>query len=326
MTLRLAVIVIIAGAVAGARTPSGSLGALLLPNSTRPAVIAASGEFTVEAQQRGDLRLIGEAAEFPLSPEWKDTPGGHTRAEVVAPGGMPAGAYALEWTSGDEADRNIRAVYVIAPPETQNPFSQQYAFACVSVDATSGESTVIADVAQRIDDAQAQFAVVFVRGPEDRFPGIVAALDACATPTVVIADAPESACRRWFGPATFSFSYGPDTFIAPASGRAGIGDEIGSVTGTIAKLRHDAKTSRWTVGLFSEAGARLSMRNEITLFVDDTLHACIYGSADGKDRTDAPKAWAGWFEPPLHFAVIKDRATLFAVNRKEVALVKQGQR
>ena len=324
MTMRCLIAIGVVSMCASARSPDGTLGALQLPNNARPAMVCAGSAFVVEAQQRGELRLAGESAQFPLAPEWQDAARGTVRASVTVPAEIPAGAYSLEWTQGDEGDRNTRAVYVLAAAAERDPYSQQYTFACIALAMDSGQAGSAANASNTINATQAQFAIVFVSGPEDRFGDLLTTLDACAVPTVVVADAPESVCNRWFGPGTFAFQYGPDGFIAPAAGRAGLGDDLGPVAGQIAQLRQANKTARWTVGLFAGPNAAMSTRNEITLFVDDTIHACIYGFVDDKAPPAKLPAWAGWFEPPRVFAVTKGRATIFAANRKNIAIEKSA--
>jgi len=63
----------------------------------------------------------------------------------------------------------------------------------------------------------------------------------------------------------------------------------------------------------------MSMRNEMTLFVDDTLPVCIFAPADEGERAAHVPAWAGWFEAPRAYAVPRDRAIVYAVNRKGLA-------
>lgn len=322
---RLAVMAILCSC-ALARTPSGSLGALLAPNNARPAMVVSGATFTVEAQQRGGLQLVSESAQLPLTPEWVELPGGRVRAIVPVPPGAATGAYTLEWSSGDEADRNARAVYVVAPPEQLNSFSQQYAFACVAFDTEMDRVETISERLRRVDATQTAFAIVFVRGAEERLSDVVATLDVCAAPTIVISDETDRVCKRWFGPATFSFQYGPDTYIAPACGRAGIGDDIGAVAGTLSELRRDAKTSRWTIALFGDSNTPASMRNELTLYVDDSVHASIRGFEGDKDGAATIKAWAGWFEPPRHFTVATDRIRIYFVSRKELSVPKPAPR
>ena len=323
MTIRGLFALAIACTCAIARTPDQTLGALTLPNNARPAMVHAGAVFQAEAQQRGELRLVGESTQYPLAPDWEDVPGGGVRAVVAVPAEASTGVYTLEWTQGDEADRNARAVYVLESPAQPEPFSQQYTFACVAIpNADSNAAANAADMANAINGTQAQFAIAFVGAPEDRFRDVLTVLDLCAMPTIVVTDAPAPVCARWFGASTFSFQYGPDAFLVPAGGRAGLGDGLGPMAGKIERLRQDCKTARWAVGLFAAPSATMSMRNEITLFVDDTLHACIYGLVDGSAATTGSQGWAGWLDPPRIFAIAKSRPTVFIANRKNIALQK----
>lgn len=311
----------LACACAIARTPEGMLGALRLPNNARPAMVHAGESFAVEAQRRGALRMANDAAQHTLAPEWKDGPGGIFRATVKAPAEAAPGAYALEWNEGDEGDRNARSVYVLPAIEQPNPFSQQYAVACVSIDLNeSGSKPGIGSIAA-IDPAQAQFVVVFLRGDEGRFTDVLAGLDASPVPTVVVIDSTEAIAQRWFGPRTFMSRYGPDAFLAPAAGANGIGDELGPVPENLARLRRDCKDARWTVGLFSSAGEAVSMRNEITLNVDNAFHVRLYGAAAIAHDTQV-RAWAGWFEAPKDYALPANQVVVFAANRKSIAPAK----
>lgn len=308
-------------ALAQARTLDGTLGVLKAPNNARPSIVTAGATFIVYTQERGELRITNDLAEFALSPTWEDLPGAGARASVTVPGEAPPGAYTLEWSKGDEADRNTRSVYVMAAQSGQDLYSQRYTFACVALpwstpaDAKSnGKATTLADA---VNGAQVQFAIVFVRGPEDQFGAWLQELDHCRVPTWVVAAVPYPVGQRWFGPETFAVRYGADAYLAP--GNSEIDDDIGAAPGQIAKLRLDQKTARWAVGLFPSPASALSMRNEITLFVDDPLHACIYGFVDA--ATPLPKAvgWAGWFEPTRLFAPATGKLAIFQADRKGIS-------
>ena len=117
------------------------------------------------------------------------------------------------------------------------------------------------------------------------------------------------------------FRYGPDAFISPAAGADGLGDELGPAPETFARMLRNCKDARWTVGLFSSAGAAVSMRNEITLNVDSAFHVRLYGAATTAPGSHA-RAWAGWFEAPKDYALPANRVVVFAANRKSIAPAK----
>lgn len=319
MNARVPLLLVLACVYANARTPDGTLGALQLPNNVRPAIAPAGTAFDVEARQQGALKLVGADAEFPLAPAWATTPRGTTHATITLPADVPAGTYALEWSQGGETDRNDRAVYVPAPDPQSNSISRQYAFACIAFAPDGSDAAKTAAAANAIDAAQTQFVIAFVPNAEDRYPEILAALDTCAAPTLAVADAPPSVCERWFGPPTFTFRFGPDAFLAPAAGNVGLGDNLGPAVGELARLRVAAKTARWTTGLFAGHAPAMSMRNEITLFVDDPLPICIFAPTTTNAPPIQPPAWAGWFEPPRAVTLTPGAAIAFAANRKGIS-------
>lgn len=306
----------LACACAIARTPEGTLGALRLPNNARPVMVHAGDSFAIEALRRGELGMTNDAAQFTLAPEWADGPGGVARATATVPADAVPGAYALEWSEGDEGDRNARSVYVLPTPDQGNPFSQQYAVACVSIDLNDTESQSAITSIAAIDPAQVRFVVLFVRGVEERFAGALTAIDASSVPTVVVVDAAESVAQRWFGPRTFLTRYGPDAFLSLATGLDGMGDELGQAPEKFARLRHDCKDARWKVGLFSSADGA-AMRNEITLDVDNAFHVRLYGVAATAPHTHV-SAWAGWFDAPRDYSLPANRIVVFAANLKEI--------
>jgi len=310
-----ALVISILCASAFGRTPEGTLGALRLPNNARPAMVHAGEPFVVEALRRGEFRAVNDTAEYPLAPEWKESGDGVARATVTVPADAAPGAYTLEWSEGDEGDRNTRAVYVLPTAvEQTNPFSQQYGVACVSIDLNEGDSKSATTSISAIDPARAQFAVLFVRGDEAHFAEALAALDASQVPTVVVIDSTETVAQRWFGSRTFMFRYGPDAFIALATGADGLGDELGTGPETFARLRRECKDARRTVGLFAHAGEAMAMRNEITLNADNAFHVGLYGAAVTAPATQA-HAWAGWFEPAKDYTLPANRVVVFAANR-----------
>ncbi|MCC6794543.1 MAG: hypothetical protein IT366_05440 [Candidatus Hydrogenedentes bacterium] len=313
--------IVLVCACAMARTPEGMLGALRLPNNTRPAIVHAGESFAVEALRRGELKMTNDAAQYPLTPEWKEGADGLVYATAAVPTEAVPGAYALEWSEGDEGDQNLRSVYVLPATEPSNPFSRQYAVACVSVDLNDGDSKSAFAFIAEIDPAQVQFVVVFARGDEEKFSGALASLDACQAPTVVIINSMESIAQRWFGPRTFMMRYGPDAFLAPGLGADSLGDELGAAPETLARLRHDCKDARWVVGLFGGADRSIAMRNEITLNVDTAFHVRLYG-AEPTESTEQAGAWAGWFEAPRNFALPANRVVIFAANRSKIAPAK----
>lgn len=324
MTMQRTVLLCFVCALAGARTLDGTLGVLKTPNDMRPAIVAAGATFIVQAQERGELRMTNDLAEFALSPIWEDLPGAGARASVAVPNEAPAGAYTLEWSKGDEADRNMRSVYVMAAQSGQDPYSQRYAFACIALPwnapadpKSNGKAATLADA---VNGAQVQFAVVFVRGPEDQFNGWLQDLHDCRVPTWAVAAVPLAVGQRWFGPETFALRYGADAYLVLGSSE--IEDDAGAAPGQIAKLRLDQKTARWAVGLFSSPASALSMRNEITLFVDDPLHACIYGYVDAAKPLPKTVGWGGWFEPTRLFATANGKVVVFQVDRKGISLQK----
>lgn len=317
MTPRYAAALAFACLNAWARTPAGPLGALELPNNTRPAIVAAGAAINVAAADEGALRLVGTTGEYPLQPEWKPTSQGTAHADVQIPADVPPGTYALDWSKADESDRNERAVYVQPPDTEAEKSSRQYNFACVRL---APDASTQPDTIRTLGPDQAQFVVAFLTGNETGYPADLATLDACPLPTFVVADAPAAIGEQWFGPGNFIIRFGPDAYIAPVTGRAGLGDSLGPVTGELQRLRQSMKTARWAVGLFAAAGAP-SMRNEITLFVDNPLHVCIYGAP----RANAPSttvAWAGWYGPPKVFAAASGQAAIFTANRAGIAIQK----
>jgi hypothetical protein len=275
-------------AAALARTPDGMLGVLQTPNDARPAITVRGGSLELTADRPGAVYLVLGSTRVPLEVHWRERPDKTVEANVQVPSNTMPGMYAIEWSDDSVADVSQRAVFV------RESMPEAYTFATIH----AADENFHAELSE-IDSAQHQFCFVVINGGREQVQSALAVASSCATPTYFVYDAPDQEGSDWIGPATHAFGCGPDAFLVLSSGPFGLGDCIGNAPGEFMLLRRKYKTARWAVAVLPAAETAASMRNTLTLFVDDPVHAVIALTPSTVPPT--PIDWAGWYEPiPLY--------------------------
>jgi len=276
-----------AAAPAAARQADGTLGLIQTPNNGLPALVQASGTFSVELLAPATLSLVGAAGEFPLGEaSWTTTPGGRVRGACRAPAQVPAGAYALRatGTEGETADENVRAVYIIDPP------GDYYAVAHVSdthigrVKQGVSVTPTVERVFAEVNASGAAFALVTGdvtdNGEPAQFVEFLRALDTCTLPTFVCVGNHDRAglwYERFFGPLDYAFTFGPDGYLVFDTKDFVTAPDLGPQPGDLEVLRRQLKPSRYTIGASHRYESAQGMRSQLSLFVDNPLDLLLFG-------------------------------------------------
>lgn len=292
-----------------ARTPDGQLGPLLMPNDARPAVAAQGGTFTVVSRTQGELSLVMGESRVSLAATWSPNPDGSFTATCTAPVDAAPGLYGIE-LQGDAPDRTVRAVSILAE------MPERYTVACVAFSADERpDADNVPRAIDTINQSGAALVFVFLDTPEAVAPALKS-FETCALPTWIISSGAPAALAPWLGRTSDAISFGKDSFLVLDSARDGMNDDLGAFPARLSAWRRANKSARWAVVVAPEFRPP-SIRNELTLFVDDSIHALVVGPA--KDAAIPSQIqWAGWFDAIPVYPVQPGAPRLFEASHSRL--------
>ena len=300
-------------ATAYARTPEGPLGPFRTPNDGRPVIATPGGQFEILVERQGEIAIESGDELIALQTEWGTAFQGGIRGRCTLPATVPEGPQALVLTLNTETDRNARALFVVpAIPD-------QYAIACISAPGSADPKTKASSENrfQALNKSPASFALIFATDQGDGFGKLLSDLSEYTKPTFVVPVAEPAVVRAWFGPATFDFTFGKEAFAVPALGRSGLGDSSGDAVNDFARMTSALQPGRWAVCVMPHFETGISMRNELTLFVDRPFDVVLCGPGGaGAEKPPKDLAWTGWFAPIPVYAVSSGQSVQLEVTRK----------
>ncbi len=297
MTARLGGLVLLIVSVAGAipaREPDGRLGLVVAPNDTQPVMVQPGQEFDVLLRTEAALRLESAEGSYELAAGagagWR----GRIRVAVTTPENAAPGTYTLVAETPEASDHAFRAVHVY------NGFPETYAVAQLNdlrVGAAVGRDTVLYRSARAINSREASLVLVTgnltANGRADEFRIALEVLNAIAAPTLVVPGAVDRAsggAEEFLGPYPVTRRYGRDGFLMYYT-EPGPTDWNESIHGQLYPARRSIRASRWSVGVSNRYVLGSSLRDALTLFVDDPLDVLVAGGASGP--VDGEVHWGG---------------------------------
>ena len=264
-----------------ARQADGTLGLIITPNSGRPALVLAGGEFEAVLTEKARLRLRSGDETVALETTWRDLAGGRVRATCRIPVGLDPGAYELEAVSDSGSDRSGRAVYVY------DAFDESYTVAHVTdshIGAAGNPARTLTRIFARLNEAEVDLVLITgdltEKGRADEFKRFLDVLGTCDAPTFVSPgehDRKGHGYESFFGPATYAFRFGPDGYLGfDTSATPPIPDFVEEVA-LLQRLRRQIKAARWTMGFTHRYETHMGMRSQLVLFVDNPLDFLAVG-------------------------------------------------
>jgi hypothetical protein len=83
--------------------------------------------------------------------------------------------------------------------------------------------------------------------------------------------------EKTFGPLVYSFTYGPDGYLVFDTKDFLTAGQLDPQMADLQRLRRKIKPSRWSIGATHRYEPTMSMRSQLTLFVDDPLDVLLFG-------------------------------------------------
>ena len=302
----LAILLALLAAPGDARDESGRLDTLIYPSETRPVIVAPGGEFEARLTEEARLRLRGPEATLALAVEWAPGPDGGVIAVCHLPNETPSGVYAMEARIGDNDYRNERAVFVRSSfPESYLVAHMADPEAALTDGDNGGEGNleVLGDVVAAVNGSGADLLLITGRltangAPAEHRAFLDVAREA-AIPVIVAAarSGPPGfdEADAFVGPPVQHVWFGRDAFLIfdgayPAHGAAAL-----SMDARVHASRRETKPARWAVGVTDRYDQRLSMRQQISLFIDDPLDHLVVSAPPPADPGEAGEDLAAAF-------------------------------
>lgn len=267
-----------------AREADGTLGLIRYPHNGRPVMITPTGTFEAILQEEAHLTLSGAGGTTDLEVAWSPLPGGlkHGLCRATAP--LSPGAHALHAKTEGGGDTNIRSVYVL------EAFPENYRVAHITdlhIGRDPGadrDSGTVREAIETVNTADAAFVLitgdVTDQGEPAQFASFLELLDRCSAPTYVVVgnhDRKDNHYQAFFGPSTYTFTFGSDGYLAFDTKDFLIADEMDGQNGLLHLYRRQLRASRWSIGFTHRYDVSMGMRAQLSLFVDDPLDYLVYG-------------------------------------------------
>ncbi len=306
---------------AWSRSPDGSLDILLIPNNGMPAILQAGASFETRARAKGELRLFRDGDQIPLVADWREIAGGIFSARCTTPPGLAQGFYALEWVANERSDTNTRSVFIVDsfpvqysivhltdvhigsnryPKPSEQIFRELISAVnqrCAEIGRVWKDRAHEGDAHEEDKDEDAIPPVAFAvvtgdlteSGEMSQYAVFLELLDLLEIPTYVCAGNHDRKALNYehvFYQLYYNFTFGNDGYLVFDTKDYHIGDEAGPQDGDLERLRQSIISSRWAIGVTHRYHPTMSMRAQLTLFVDNPLDYLLYGHVHRESKPE----------------------------------------